>query len=341
MDRDSELLSVRRTARRLGVHENTVRAYAKQGLLADARVPGTSFYKFRASDVDRLTVQRGAPTVSLAFERRTASPEYAAASQLALWPETSAREAQDRLPEFVRRLLFETPGAGQISIRTRDGVALAGKDGVATLERQTQLLPAGQIWFEFGTDKDSKRKATKDYDGRKGEASQDVTFVFVTVRRWQGKDTWAAERRAQQVFKDVLVLDADDLEPWLQVAPAAHLWISETLGLRPRDALTLETWWDRFSAATEPALPLKLFIAGRAKEAQRLRALLGEEPRITSIQAESVDDALGFLHACLTPDESNPSGPAAVTIVRSTDVWDRVAALPGPGSSCPTSTTQT
>lgn len=335
IDAAPEFLNVRETARRLAVHENTVRSYAKQGLLPDARVPGTSFYRFRASDVERLKAQRGAPAVSLAAERRTANPEYATASQLALWPQTNAREAQDRLPELVRRLLFETPGAGQISIRTGDGVALAGKDGVATLEGQTHLLPAGQVWFEFGTDKDSKRKATKDYDGRKGEASQDVTFVFVTVRRWQGKDSWAAERRAEKLFKDVLVLDADDLEAWLQVAPAAHLWVSETLGLRPRDALTLETWWGRFSTATEPVLPLKLFVAGRVKEAQRLRSLLSEEPRITSIQTEWVDDALGFLHACLSPDDDKSSELGTVTIVRSTDVWDRVVSLPGSGILVP------
>lgn len=334
-DAAPEFLNVRETARRLAVHENTVRSYAKQGLLPDARVPGTSFYRFRASDVERLKAQRGAPAVSLAAERRTANPEYATASQLALWPQTNAREAQDRLPELVRRLLFETPGAGQISIRTGDGVALAGKDGVATLEGQTHLLPAGQVWFEFGTDRDSKRKATKDYDGRKGEASQDVTFVFVTVRRWQGKDSWAAERRAEKLIKDVLVLDADDLEAWLQAAPAAHLWVSETLGLRPRDALTLETWWGRFSAATEPVLPLNLFVAGRAKEAQRLRSLLSEEPRITSIQTEWVDDALGFLHACLTPDDDKSSELGTVTIVRSTGVWDRVVALPGSGILVP------
>ncbi|WP_460702714.1 helix-turn-helix domain-containing protein [Luteococcus sediminum] len=132
-DAAPEFLNVRETARRLAVHENTVRSYAKQGLLPDSRVPETSFYRFRASDVERLKAQRGAPAVSLAAERRTASPEYATASQLALWPQTNAREAQHRLPELVRRLLFETPGAGQISIRTGDGVALAGKDGVATL----------------------------------------------------------------------------------------------------------------------------------------------------------------------------------------------------------------
>jgi len=273
--------------------------------------------------------------VSLATERRTASPEYATASQLAMWPEINAREAQDRLPELVRRLLFETHGAGQISIRTGDGVALAGRDGVATLEAHTHLLPAGQIWFEFGTDKDSKRKATKDYDGRKSAASQDVTFVFVTVRRWQGKDAWAAVRRAERLFKNVVVLDADDLEAWLLLAPAAHLWISEALGLRPRDALTLETWWDRFTAATEPALPLSLFVAGRAEEAQRTRSLLSDAPRVTSIQTEWVEDALGFLHASLAPKEDGSSKHGAVTIVRSTGVWDRIVALPGPGILVP------
>lgn len=97
-DASSEFLNVRETAKRLHVHENTVRSYAKRGLLPDARVPGTSFYRFRASDVERLKAQRGAPAVSLAAERRTASPEYATASQLTLWPETNAREAQDRLP---------------------------------------------------------------------------------------------------------------------------------------------------------------------------------------------------------------------------------------------------
>lgn len=277
----------------------------------------------------------GGSAVSTGARRRKVSPEYVTASQLALWPQTNAREAQDRFPELVRRLLFETPGAGQISIRTGDGVALAGKDGIATLNRQTQLLPAGQIWFEFGTDKDSKRKATKDYEGRKDEASPDVTFVFVTVRRWQGKEPWAEEKRAENLFNDVLVLDADDLEAWLHIAPAAHVWISETLGLRPRDALSMELWWDRLSGATEPTLPWNLFVAGRASEELQLRTLLSDEPRITSIQTEWVEDALGFLHACLRSDAEQPREPVAITIVRSAEVWNRIVAFPGSGILVP------
>lgn len=335
MDYEAEVLGVRETARRLGVHENTVRAYAKRGLLPDARVPGTSAYKFRATDVERLRAQRGAPAETLIAERQTASPELATASQLAAWPRVHAREAQDRLPELVRRLLFETPGAGQISIRTRDGVALAGADGAATLEHQTQCLPAGRVRFEFGTDQDPKRKATKDYEARREEASQDVTFVFVTIRRWQGKDRWASQQRAERLYKDVLVLDADDLEAWLQTAPAAHIWISETLGLRPSAAVTLETWWERTSAATQPALPDRLFLAGRQKQAQLLRSLLADQPRITSVQTEWLDDALGFIHGCLATDDATRSVRATVTIVRSAEVWDRIVALSGTGILVP------
>lgn len=273
--------------------------------------------------------------VSMDSKQHTPSPKYATASQLAMWPEGNAREAQDQFPELVRRLLFETPEAGQISIRTGDGVGLAGKDGVAIFERQTKLLPAGEIWFEFGTNKDPRRKATGDYNGRKAEASQDVTFVFMTPRRWQGKDAWVDERRAERLFKDVFVLDADDLEAWLLLAPAAHLWISEMLGLQPQSAVTLETWWDSFSAAAEPALPLNLFVAGRAKEAQLLQTLLTSEPRVISIQTEWTEDALGFLQACLTQMDSKLSALNVVTIVRSTDVWGRIVDFPGRGILVP------
>lgn len=273
--------------------------------------------------------------VSLDSKWQTPRPEYATASQLALWPERNAREAQDQFPELVRRLLFETPEAGQISIRTGDGVALAGKDGVAIFERQTKLLPAGEIWFEFGTNKDSKRKATDDYNGRKTEASQDVTFVFVTPRRWQGKDAWVNERRTERLFKDVFVLDADDLEAWLLLAPAAHLWISEKLGLQPQNAVTLETWWNSFSATTEPNLPLNLFVAGRANEMQDLQTRVNSEPRVISIQTEWTDDALGFLQASLTQMDSKLSALNTVTIVRSADVWDRIVDFPGHGILVP------
>jgi excisionase family DNA binding protein len=47
-------LNVRETARRLGVHENTVRNWADRGLLQPVRLPGSGYRRFDATDVDRL-----------------------------------------------------------------------------------------------------------------------------------------------------------------------------------------------------------------------------------------------------------------------------------------------
>lgn len=334
-DASEELLTVRETARRLGVHENTVRAYVKKGLLPDARVPGTRFHKFRASDVERLKTQRGAAAPTLLADRQVASPELVNASQLAQWPNVSARDAQAYFPELMRRLLYETPGVGQISIRAGDGVGLAGDDGLAVFEEQTKLLPRGRLRFEFGTDKDCKRKASKEYDSRKSTAAPGEVFVFASPRRWQGKGAWAAERRGDGLFDDVIALDADDLEGWLQLAPIAHIWISERLGLRPRDAVTLEAWWARFSASTEPLLPLKLFTAGRSAQASKLRSLLADDPHVISIQTEWTDDALGFVMGAITTNGEDMLPSASVVTVASPEVWERITSTPGAGTLVP------
>ena len=47
-------LNVRETARRLGVHENTVRNWEKRGLLRAIRLPGSGYRRFRVEDVERL-----------------------------------------------------------------------------------------------------------------------------------------------------------------------------------------------------------------------------------------------------------------------------------------------
>ena len=51
---DVELLSVRETAKRLGVHENTVRNWEQRGVLHAVRLPGSGFRRFDADQVDRM-----------------------------------------------------------------------------------------------------------------------------------------------------------------------------------------------------------------------------------------------------------------------------------------------
>jgi excisionase family DNA binding protein len=50
-------LSVRDTARALGVHENTIRNWERQGILRAVRLPGSGYRRFAAQDVERLSAE--------------------------------------------------------------------------------------------------------------------------------------------------------------------------------------------------------------------------------------------------------------------------------------------
>lgn len=325
-------LSVRETARRLDVHENTVRNWARDGILPTARVPGSRFHRFDARDVERLRQQRGATVSSVEKERRTIGPELVDGSQLSQWATT--RDAHHRFPELVRRLLASTPGVTNISVRAGDGVSAPGWDGRAE-SGGSAYLPSGSLCLEFGVGGKPKTKADEDYEKRradpgKGAVAAESRFIFITPRRWSGAAAWANDRRSEGAFADVQVLDADDLEGWLQETPAVHQWISEQLGRRPRDAETLERWWTRFRAQTDPTLPAALFLAGRDSEREQLADFLGGPPGVITVQARWRDEAIAFVCATIEAtnrEASNPVQPPLV--VSSAEVWDRVVPRPG------------
>src|SRR3954454_18544499 len=158
-DQQPSYLSVRETARRLGVHENTVRNWAAQGVLVSARIAGSRFHRFDERDVERLRQQRGAVVSTVEPERRTVGPALIDASQLHQWAKT--RDAQDLFPELMRRLLSSTPGVTNVSVRSGDGVALGGWDGRADAHGAA-FLPNGHLAFEFGVGAAPKGKADDD-----------------------------------------------------------------------------------------------------------------------------------------------------------------------------------
>src|ERR1700729_425685 len=324
-----ELLNVRETARRLAVHENTVRNWARDGILPTAKVPGSRFHRFYAHDVERMRQQRGSTVASVEEERRTIGPELVDGTQLGQWATT--RDAQDRFPELIRRLLAATPGITNITVRSGDGVSVGGWDGRAD-SAGTAFLPSGSLCFELGVGSQPESKADKDYEKRRdkpeGAVPAESIFVFMTPIRWSGAHGWANSRRAEGVFSDVRVLDADDLEGWIQATPAVHYCISERLGRRPRDAETLEQWWTRFQSRTEPALPAALFLAGRDAERGQITEFLAGPPGVIAVQADWRDEAIAFVCAAIdTTDGGTAIQPGL--IVSSSEVWDRTVPQAG------------
>ena len=54
---DHEWLSIREAARRLGVHENTIRNWIARGTLKFARLPGSGYRRLRNEDVSLLSTK--------------------------------------------------------------------------------------------------------------------------------------------------------------------------------------------------------------------------------------------------------------------------------------------
>jgi len=54
--------------------------------------------------------------------------------------------------------------------------------------------------------------------------------VFVAPRRWSSKREWAEGKEKDGRWQHVRAYDADDLETWLELSFAVHIWISEHLG---------------------------------------------------------------------------------------------------------------
>jgi Helix-turn-helix domain len=336
VDREPEFLSVRETAHRLGVHENTVRNWVDRGILESARKPGARFHRFAAAEVERVRQARSSAVTTAQETRRIVGPELADATRLGRWADE--KEAKYVFPRLVRRLLAATPGIEQLSARAGEGVSLGGWDIQAAASAPTPWLPEGSLAFELGVNRSPRAKAQSDYEKRSrdplGLIPSETAYLFATPRRWRDASTWAAEREAEGVWREVRIIDGDDLEAWLEVTPPVHYWISEQIGLNPRGLITAERWWIQFSGRTRPMLPPEFLLAGRDDEREELNQLLAQPAASIVVKASWREDALAFI--CLATGaalDAPPTSPALV--IRSPEVWDRVATGPGPATMIP------
>ena len=328
-----EHLTLRDAARRIGVHENTIRNWVSRGLLQPVKLAGVRYQRFRADDIDRVAHQQ---QVSSEKARRTGgTTELVDADYLELW--AGSRQAEELLPEVVARLIEGTTGVAGVHMRTGDGIRLRGWDGLVEDGPGSPWVPAGPSAWELGTSGDPRRKANEDYMSRTDkplEVEPSVTtFAFVTPRRWPGARQWEQARRAEGRWRGVRVLDADDLAGWLRSQPATHLWFSEEVGLQPLEVRTLSQWWNRYRRQTEPALPPELLLAGRTPAAARLMDGVKNSPSsVVFVRAASKEEATAFIAAVFGTSNDVPNN---ALIAMSPQGWERLSLASQPSVLIP------
>lgn len=254
----------------------------------------------------------------------TANPELVDATDLEAW--AGRLEAKPLLPRLVRKLIAATPGVTEVSARAGEGIRLSGWDGEVKARKSSPFVPRYTSRWEMGTGADPGRKAQQDYRKRTkaypAAVRKKMTFVFVTPRRWETKSDWRDRKLKKKKWRDVRVIDADDLEAWLDEAPAVHYWFSEELGRAPRSARTLEAWWEKWSSRLSEPLPPALLLAGRDESVKKLRGFLGEEPRLVSVRSNSRDESLAFIAAALGTGTTDEAAVPCL-VVSTADAWNR------------------
>ena len=253
------------------------------------------------------------------------------ASHIDTWAETI--EARALLPALLRRLVNSTGSEiTHCDFPAYDNSQKKGWDGWVESEDATPWVPAGISAWELGCNKNPKSKANNDYSARTKNtpktARENTTFIFVTPRNWNLKETWIKEKREENEWKDVRAYDADDLEQWLELSVSGQVWLAEKISLPQEGCRTLDDYWTFWARTADPAISKKIFDDAVSSHSDKILDWYqepAEKPLV--VTAASKDEALAFI-ACLADsvEELSRFSQQAV-LVSNGDVVKKLAAI--------------
>ncbi|WP_298325377.1 helix-turn-helix domain-containing protein [Asticcacaulis sp.] len=225
------------------------------------------------------------------------------------WAVKGGISPRHRLSVLLRTLVNSTGvGLSRVNFPGNDDSERPGWDGEVVSELASPYIPSGCSGWEFGVNGNINKKADGDYEKSvvavDATERKQMTFVFVTPRRWAGKDAWVKARRAEKKWKDVQALDAADLEQWLSQSIPGQVWFAGETGQAAQGAQSLDAAEQVWGADCEPKLSMDFF----AEAVSEHRALImhrlasgSNEPVV--IHADSREEALGFLSAVFSRND--------------------------------------
>ena len=222
---------------------------------------------------------------------------------------TTTIPARTKLPVLLRILVHSTGHDLQkVDVPGNDDAERPGWDGFVEAGSGTPWIPSGASGWEFGVTADIKGKADGDFAKcvrATGQADRtNITFVFVTPRRWSRKAAWTTSMKAKNLWKDVRAYDASDLEQWIEQSLAAQTWFANQTNRPSSGVRTLSRCWTDWANVTTPALHPVLFSTAIRAWGDTVTGFMENdraEPLV--IAADSVEEALAFLGQVLAGPE--------------------------------------
>jgi transcriptional regulator with XRE-family HTH domain len=215
------------------------------------------------------------------------------------------RDAQEQLPELISRLIRAEAGhAARLRFPSGEGVQFRGWDGACEIDQGTVYVPPGRSVWELSTQsRDPPKKAAQDLKKRTAATDADeqasTSVVLVTSRRLSDKDRHEKAWRKLGQWREVRVIDAEDLVHWIELHPAVGNWFAALMGKRPEGVLQLEDVWEEWARSTHPEMSPQLLLAGRDEDAAKIHRWLQDTAEVVSFQGESIEEAVAFLFAAV------------------------------------------
>lgn len=262
---------------------------------------GTLFPAIRET-VQKIAFTKASPARGPAQVARRIRTELVDAADLDNW--AHRLDAPALLPQLIRKLaLCSLSGIEELQIGPEAGKHGFVWDGILQVSKGYVFVSPGLSGWEMGTQEQVQEQADADYAARTQNSGvvqpAQSTFVFVTPRRWTNKEAWVQSKRQEGLWKDIRVLDAEDLAAWLESCPAVHIWFSTLLGKHPSGMRDIQSFWHTWSGATCPAITPELVMAGRSESVVPLQEFLLAQPSVLELQADTREEALAFFAASI------------------------------------------
>lgn len=224
------------------------------------------------------------------------------------WTKSEPRRAQELLPKLVCKLLLaSSKEIVDFHFPFEKAIQYGGLDGYLSTSDSNSFYPEGKSAWEFGTNQDIKGKFNQDYEKRsKGLNAielKSTTFCFVTSRIWncqEGISEFTATKEKDGIWKNVKILDANNLELWLAECPSVAMWFADIIGKSHYGLVDLESYWNSVINNTVPKLTKEFFIYNRSNTlVDELIKYIDEKESKILLLAESKMEAILTLSAML------------------------------------------
>lgn len=187
------------------------------------------------------------------------------------WTSQEPRRAQELLPLLIGKLILASSN-NIIDFHFPYGksVQYGGYDGSLEISDTSPFYPKGKSVWEMGTNENIKDKFNKDYEKRTdnpdGVVLSETTFCFVTTRIWnhkQGIVEASEEKNQENKWKGVRIIDANNLERWLENCPSVQIWFSKVIGKTKDGLQDIISFWEDCVNSTKPNLNPEFFLYNR------------------------------------------------------------------------------